>query len=43
LERGPHGTNGDSMSQRIPYWITEELGTSDKSNGGSIKKHEMAI
>ena len=43
LERGPHGTNRDSMSQRIPYWITEELGTSNKSNGGSIKKHEMAI
>ena len=43
LERGPHSTNGDSTSQRIPYWITKELGISDKSNGESTKEHEMAI
>ena len=31
------------MSRRIPYQITEELGTSDKSDGESTKEHEMAI
>jgi len=31
------------MSRKIPDWNTEELGTGDKSNGGSTEKHEEAI
>jgi len=43
LERGPHGSNRNSMSRRVPDWNTEKLGTSNKCNGGSTEKHEEAI
>ena len=31
IERQPHGSNGDSMSRRVPYQNTKELGTSEKT------------
>ena len=43
MERQPCGTNGDSKSRRIFYKNTEELGTDDKGNGGSLEKHEETI
>jgi len=43
LERGPHGSNGDSMSRRFLDWNAEELGVCDKSDGRSIEEHEEAI
>jgi len=43
LERGPHGSNGNSMSRRILDWNTEKLGTDGKSNRGSIEKYKEAI
>ena len=43
LEREPHGSNGDSISRRIPDQNTEKLGTGNKGNRGSTEKHEEAI
>jgi len=43
MERRPCGSNGDSMSRRIPYWITKELGTDDKGDGRSTEKDEEAV
>jgi len=43
LERGPYGSNRDSMSRRIPDQNTEKLGTGDKGDEGSAEKHEEAI
>jgi len=43
LEGRPHGSNGDSMSRKIPYQNTEELGTGDEGNGRSVEKNEEAI
>jgi len=43
LERGPHGSNGHSMSRRFPHWVTKKLETDDQSNGRSIKEYEEAV
>jgi len=43
LERGPYGSNRDSMSRRLLDWNAEELGASDKSDRRSIEEHEEAI
>jgi len=43
LERGPYGSNRDSISRRISDRNTEKLGTGDKSNGGSAEKHKEVI
>jgi len=43
MERGPHGSNRDSMSRRIPDQDTEKLGTGNKGNGGSAEKHEEVV
>jgi len=43
LERGPHGSNGDSMSRRFLNWNAEELGVYNKSNGRSIEEYEKTI
>jgi len=31
------------MSRRILNWNTEELGTGDKSDGGSTEKYKKAV
>jgi len=43
LERGPHGSNGDSTSRRFLDWNAEELRACNKSDGRSIEKHEEAV
>ena len=43
MERGPYGSNGDSMSRRIPDWDTEKLGIDSKGNERSIEDDEEAI
>ena len=43
LERGPHGSNRDSTSRRIPDQNTEKLVTGDKGDRESTEKHEKAI
>jgi len=43
MKRQSHGSNGDSMSRRIPYQNTEELGTGNKRNRRSTKDNEEAI
>ena len=44
LNFGRHSWKGNLMVQtRIPYGITKELGTGDKSNGGSAEKYEEAV
>jgi len=43
LKRGPYGSNGDSMSRRIPDWNTEKLGTGNKGNRGSVEKDKEAV
>ena len=43
MERRPCGSNGDSMSRRVSYRNEEELGTSDKGDGRSIKDDKEAI
>jgi len=43
LERGPHGSNRDSMSRRFLNWNAKELEVCNKSDGRSIEEHEKAI
>ena len=43
MERQSCGSNGDSMSRRVSYQNTEELGTSNKSDRRSTKDNEKAI
>ena len=43
MERQPFGSNGDSMSRKVPHWNTEELEISDKGNRRSTKDNEKAI
>ena len=43
MERGPYGSNGDSMSRGIHEELTKKLGTCGTSNGRSAEEHEMAV
>jgi len=43
MERRPYSSNGDSMSRRIPYRNTEELGIGNEGNRRSVEKNEKAI
>ena len=43
MERRPCGSNRDSMSRRIPYRNTEELGIDNKDNRRSTEKNKEAI
>jgi len=43
LERGPHGSDGDSMSRRFLNWNAKELGAGNKSNERSTKEHEEVV